>query len=350
MLILGVSIVAAQEQDCPSIVRAAVEAAGSACDDIGRNQACYGNINLQATPRGDVANFTFGVPGDLVDISTLQALQLSAMNIEDSSWGVALMKVQANLPDTLPGQNVTLVLFGDVEVQNRGGESILFNITATANVNVRKSPSTEVEIVNSLPNGQSALADGRNDEGDWLHVRLDDGSVGWIFSELVHMDGNAAALPLIDDARESTDAPQYGPMQAFYFKSGISDAPCSEAPGSGVLIQSPQGTGRVTIVVNEIRIDLGSTIFLQGCPCHGLDVDVIEGNATVTVAGVTRNVPAGATVHIPLDENGDPDGEPEVINAYAPEREQFLPITLLAEQITIAAPLTESELEAARES
>ena len=30
-------------------------------------------------------------------------------------------------------------------------------------------------------------------------------------------------------------------MQAFYFRSGIGDAPCAEAPNSGILIQTPEG-------------------------------------------------------------------------------------------------------------
>ena len=28
------------------------------------------------------------------------------------------MKLQANLPDSLPGQNVTFLMFGDVQIQN----------------------------------------------------------------------------------------------------------------------------------------------------------------------------------------------------------------------------------------
>jgi hypothetical protein len=33
---------------------------------------------------------------------------------------VALLSVQANLPDTLPGQNLTVLLFGDIEIANAG--------------------------------------------------------------------------------------------------------------------------------------------------------------------------------------------------------------------------------------
>ena len=45
------------------------------------------------------------------------------MNASTGAWGVALMRIQANLPDTLPGQNVTMLIFGDVQIQNAGGES-----------------------------------------------------------------------------------------------------------------------------------------------------------------------------------------------------------------------------------
>jgi hypothetical protein len=32
------------------------------------------------------------------------------------------MQIQANLPDTLPGQNVVMILFGEVLIDNAGGE------------------------------------------------------------------------------------------------------------------------------------------------------------------------------------------------------------------------------------
>lgn len=108
----------AQGADCPEIVSKALEAADTACQATGRNQACYGNINLTAQPQPDVAEFSFETVGDIVNVNQIQTMRLSPMNEDNGDWGVAILKLQANLPDTLPGQNVTFLLFGDVEITN----------------------------------------------------------------------------------------------------------------------------------------------------------------------------------------------------------------------------------------
>jgi hypothetical protein len=106
------------EATCPTIVMAALETTHSACNDTGRNQACYGNIRLDVEAQDDAAPFTFEEQGDKVDLAAVQMLTLSSMNETRREWGVALLKVQADLPDTLPGQNVTFLLFGDVEIED----------------------------------------------------------------------------------------------------------------------------------------------------------------------------------------------------------------------------------------
>lgn len=104
--------------ECPRIVEEALAAADSSCAATGRNQACYGHVALAADMRDDARAYVFDRPGDLVNVASLDALRLSSMNITTGDWGVALMKLQANLPDALPGENVTFLLFGDVEIRN----------------------------------------------------------------------------------------------------------------------------------------------------------------------------------------------------------------------------------------
>ncbi|MBI5670177.1 MAG: hypothetical protein HZC41_19445 [Chloroflexi bacterium] len=106
----------AQVAACPNVVEAALAAADQACAETGRNQACYGNLSLTAEAQPSVANFVFNQVGDIVSVASLQTLRLEPMNEGSGIWGVALMQLQANLPDTLPGQNVTFLLFGDVEL------------------------------------------------------------------------------------------------------------------------------------------------------------------------------------------------------------------------------------------
>lgn len=117
LLALAVTRAAAQA-DCPAIVEQALNTVDTFCQTAGRNQACYGNLALQAEPQPGVRAFRFEQVGDMVNVADLQSLRLSPMDEETGAWGVALMRLQANLPETLPGQNVTFLLFGDVEIVN----------------------------------------------------------------------------------------------------------------------------------------------------------------------------------------------------------------------------------------
>jgi hypothetical protein len=108
----------AQAQACPSIVQTALEAADELCAPTGRNQACYGHVDLSVVPQPTATDFKFETAGDIEDVADIQTLQLRAMDEASQAWGVVLMRLQANIPNTLPGQNVTLLLFGDVEITN----------------------------------------------------------------------------------------------------------------------------------------------------------------------------------------------------------------------------------------
>src|SRR5688572_3497666 len=108
---LWVSSVAAQA-DCPTIVQTALDATDAACEGTGRNQACYGNIDLSAVPQEGIPQFDFDAPGDIIDVAGVRTLELEPLDETIDIWGIALMQLQANLPETLPGQNVTFLLFG----------------------------------------------------------------------------------------------------------------------------------------------------------------------------------------------------------------------------------------------
>jgi len=144
------------------------------------------------------------------------------------------------------------------------------------------------------------------------------------------------------DTVQATDAPLWRPMQAFYLQTGLRDSACTEAPASGVLVQTPAGAETVTFRVNEVDIALGSTAYLQAG--DELRVAVVEGQAEVTAFDVTRTVPAGAQVFVPLDANGVASGPPGLPEAYAIEGMAALPVTLLDEAVVVAEPLSDREL------
>ncbi|MCB9452590.1 MAG: hypothetical protein H6672_14225 [Anaerolineaceae bacterium] len=116
LVLLLSSTALAQQEACPAIVETALAATDELCSVTGRNQVCYGHFSLTAEAQPEIVDFSLDAEGDIVDVAGLKTLQLRPMDEATGEWGVALMRLQANIPDTLPGQNVTFLLFGDVEL------------------------------------------------------------------------------------------------------------------------------------------------------------------------------------------------------------------------------------------
>jgi hypothetical protein len=254
-----------QGQSCPAIVETALEAVEEVCADAGRNQACYGNVELNALPQPGVQSFEFSQRGDIVNVADVAEMALKPLNETAGTWGVALMRLQASLPDTLPGQNVTLLLFGDVSI---------------------------------APN---------------------------------------------------PDAEATSPMQAFYFRSGIGDAPCSEAPSSGIIVQTPEGATEVTFNINGVDVSMGSTVLLRAMPGEEMTVSALEGSAVINVRGELYAVIAGTWARLPIDRDLRILDAPALPTAYNDENLAALPLNLLARRIQARTPLTEEELDALHE-
>lgn len=260
LCIISITVLA-QDDTCPSLVESALQNVSDLCAEIGRNQVCYGNIQLDVN-LVEESEIMFDAPGDLADVIEIESLSLSTLQPPDE-WGIALMKIQANLPDTVPGQNVTMLLFGDVFIEN-----------------------------------QSDVTDN---------------------NEL------------------------YGPMQAVVFRSGVGELDCEEAPPDGILIQTPSGAGTVTLNMNHVLIELGSTAFLNAVPNGLMQITLLEGEALVTAEGVTVTVPAGLRAEIPLDAEGLASGSPEVV-VYETEEIATLPIGNLEIPIELPEPLQSTAL------
>ncbi|HVU09768.1 MAG TPA: SH3 domain-containing protein [Phototrophicaceae bacterium] len=330
VLLGAVSIVVAQSTaTCPDIVKDALQATSGACAGIGRNQACYGNFTLQTQFQADVTPPKFDAIGELAEVTGRKSLQLSSFDVSAKSWGVALMKIQANLPDALPGQNVTFVMFGNVEIDNAYPTLAL---TTKSSANVRSDPTSRSKVVTTLKGGTAVVADGRIVDSSWLRIQLPDGGgEGWVQATLLRGAGDLTTLAVVDP---SAPALTFGPMQAFYFKSGLGNTPCSAVPPDGILLQSPANQ-RVTLMVNGAELTLGSTVFVQAQPNGFMTVSVIEGNVTVTVNGFAVPVPAGSSVSVPLDANGLVAGLPNGTQPYDPTMLAALPTTLLPIPVSI---------------
>jgi hypothetical protein len=120
-LVVCFGVVSAQDATCPEIVDEALNAVDTLCGAMERNTACYGNVQLSATAQVGVEDFRFAAVGDIANLADIDTLELSPLDEAAEVWGMAVLSLQADIPDSLPGQNVTFILFGDVTIENAAG-------------------------------------------------------------------------------------------------------------------------------------------------------------------------------------------------------------------------------------
>ena len=324
---------------CPQIVSVALEATDQLCDGTDRNQACYGHVLVDARAHSDVRDFRFVQAGDRVGLADLQTLRLSEMDMVSGAWGIALLRLQAS---AVPAKNVTLLVFGDVDIENAAPDVGLKDVSVVqvaSNVNVRQQPGLGTAIVGKLTPGQVVTATGRLEDSSWVRVLLPEGGTGWVDGSLLKGD-----IPALDVVGASV--PYFGPMQAFYLESGMDDALCPEAPNSGLLVQTPEGVAEITLLVNEVDIQLGATVYFQAQAGDNMVVRVVEGRARVTAQGVSRMAYAGSQITIPLDANGKAAGPPGLPVGYAMSAVSALPLWMLERPVVVHLPLTAEEIAA----
>lgn len=326
-----------QDDTCPTLVQSALDTVITSCEAVGRNQVCYGNVYLAATLTDDAPDLTFENPGDLADVIHVDSLQLSVLNTPDE-WGIALMKLQANLPDTLPGQNVTMLLFGDVYIENQAARlpnPLSGKITASANL--RSGPSTDYRVVGAGTLDEDVVVDARNESGDWFRIfRSETDDLAWIFGSLIEIEGDTSTLSIVE-VDDPVATGQFGPMQAFFFRTGIGNQSCEEAPPDGILLQTPDGAGTINFSANNVRIQLGSSAFLTAVPDDYMTITLLDGEGTISAEGRSITVPTGLRARIPLDGEGLPSGPPELVTFEAAEI-IALPIQILPESFDIPEP------------
>jgi hypothetical protein len=97
---------------CPAEILDVLPRLDQICGGAGRNQLCYGSTEVRVEPEAP----DFQRPGDLINIANVNSLTIES-NLVDRHWGASLLKLQANLPNALPGQNLIFLLFGNLTLQ-----------------------------------------------------------------------------------------------------------------------------------------------------------------------------------------------------------------------------------------
>jgi hypothetical protein len=315
------------------------------CTGVGRDQVCYGNVEVNAIPRQSQMSLNFSRPGDSTNVSLISSLYLSALDDVNNVWGIAQMRLLANLSQQTP-EDVTLLLFGDVRAESSAVDRATMDLTVnpTFAANIRNTPSETASIVIDVAQpGETVHALARLEDSSWIRIQEDQaGRVGWISATLLQLnDVDIESLP-VDNANDA----YFGAMQAFYFQSGSSPS-CGNSIVDGLLIQTPEGVARLSLLINEVTVELmgttsgGATAFVQANSQDGMAISMFRGGANVTANNQTVYVDRNQTVNISLDENLSPSGsfsEPDRMAAGMSDRipmmeyiNQLFPIRLAAD-------------------
>ncbi len=250
--------------------------ARDACEGIGRNKACYGHTLINAQAQPGVTNFAFASQGAVADVLAIRSLALNPYDAQSNVWGISFLRVQANLPDTATGENVTVLLFGQTQIDDA-------------------SQASDVQTANP-------------------------------------------------------DLGNLKPFQAFYFRSDtLSSDLCEQMPSSGVIVQTPNGTGAASMVANGVRFDLsGGTAFLTARSERTMLFNVVEGSAQVTAMGIRQTVQAGAQVAIPMTADLKPSGPPGPPQPYDVHHMPGVATVFMPNPVRVAPPFSGAQCEVAQ--
>jgi|GEM_PF-577425 len=264
LLFFGISLqIQAAQVDavptCSTFIQDAISTVGDNCGLLDRNSACYGYQTVGANFIEPQPAAFFNTPNARTPLSVVSSIATSPLRRALDEWGIALLSVQANLPETLPGQSVIFMLLGDAEVENAvESENIyqpgaIITVTTAASDDLVYQPRPDADLLDTVPANTPLMADAISSDAAYVRV-LYRGLPGWVTTASLAPGSDLAPLAVITPETRT-------PGQAFYLRTNIGGTECVEAPDT-LLVQGPQ-TVKVDLTTNGADIRIGSTITLR---------------------------------------------------------------------------------------
>ena len=259
-------------------------------------------------PAKDSEQLNFNEPGDQADLTRIDSLYLSGLDQTRDVWGIAEMRLL--VAESYQPRDMSILLFGDVEVTNAVEPRITIEARiANANyVNLRNYPDVNSLTLGAADTETVFKALGRLEDSSWYRVEeIETGRIAWISGNYIASVDASDDLSLL--AVEEPDAIYFGPMQAFYFESDSSGT-CGQFNSDGLIIQTPEGVARVSLLINEVTVELvsgttGGTAFIQSNTVGGMEVNVLSGSANVSTSSGGVTVYPGSQTVIPVTTSTD---------------------------------------------
>jgi hypothetical protein len=335
----AISISYAQET-CQLLMQQMIENTQLACPELGNDQVCYGNSLVIGIRINQGLDAKFDEAGDIVDTLSHKGYQLDLYSTELETWGIMSAHIT---PLEAQDQNIHMVMFGSQDIWDATRSSpVRYEGSITSVTNILTVAGDFGTGFYPTTVGETVSINAREPNGRFVRIVDARMNAGWIDVNSVSTTGDLYVLPIID-VIEGTDPSVYAPMQAIYVDR-IVDAPsCIDAPISGLLIQTPNSTEFVNVLVNALNIKFNGTMYITADAGSEMWIDVLAGQAFLE-NGV--GIPAGTRATLPMTVNYD-TLSPELM-PYDMELINQLPIMLLDELIVPVAPLSQEAIDNAQ--
>lgn len=290
----------AQETACQAIVAGALQDLARHCAALERNSVCYGHQHIAVSFAAHAGAPGFSAPGQRAPLLSVQRIQSSGLQPENRHWGVAILHLQADLPQTRPGPGVLMLLAGAASlaqtIDQAHGQAQIDELgaplsTAALQPTTRFSQAAAIApIIGPLRQHEIALVDARTRGGQWLRV-VNGGVVSWV--ERAHLAPlqAMASLPVVDVAKPFA-------MQKFTFSS-TSDALVCRAAEPMLAIQTA-AESPANLTVNGVDLHARSLVIFQQAQSDALRMTVHRGAVSTAFGNTVR---AGSSVIGALAEN-----------------------------------------------
>ncbi len=213
-------------------------------------------------------------------LAALSSVSTSDLDMAAETWGLALLRLGANLPRTYTGAGVLALLAGDAQIHNQVAAADVITIAeplstaALERATLYRLPGLLPEPVGELTLDEIVPVDAYDLTGDWLRA-VTGGLVAWVEADKVARLQAMESLP-------SLAVNQPYPLQAFSLRTGSAFPECAAAEPM-VAVQTPEDAS-VNLTVNGVDIHIGSMVSFQQAHKGALSLTVHRG-AVTTVYG-----------------------------------------------------------------
>jgi LysM repeat protein len=290
LLIVSLPLIA--QLDCPTLVEEALQMAGDNCNNLERNSVCYGYDRIDSIFTVPQPEGFFTQQQDRASLLDVTSLHTAPFNNAQREFGVAILNIQANVPETLPGQAVIFMMVGDTSVSNAVDSAtalqpgITRTIRTVTSTPLYSQPTVNASVRSTVDANAEIAVDGILGAGTFARV-IHDGEIVW--AEISRLDAaSIAELPIVEGGAHT-------PMQAFYFTTGIGQPTCREAEPM-IAVQSPEGI-QIEIAVNGVDIRMGSLVTLTNST-----LTVHRGHVATSLG---QTIEANITLELTRDANNN---------------------------------------------